>query len=143
MTASSASWKHLDLPTAREDLRVDASFSEADAEQIMRGFTPRTMEDKWFIYYEGGWLRFHRSWTGAFIYALRLQPFSAGYLVNESWVNRDPSQYNGKDTTYDRQFVRYLIDTILLKKAVPFAKPSGASPPNTGGSDNTSAEREG
>jgi hypothetical protein len=40
MIASSASWKRLEPPIEREDLELDASFSDADAERIMRGLSP-------------------------------------------------------------------------------------------------------
>ena len=82
----------------------------------MLGVIPEQMEDKWFIYHEDGWLRFHRSWTGAFIYALRLEGTPSGVRVAESWVNRDRQHYNADDTAYDRKLVRFLIDAFLLKK---------------------------
>ena len=83
----------------------------------MLGLVPGQMEDKWFVYYEDGWLRFHRSWTGAFIYALCLDGSPAGVRVIDSWVNRNQQQYAGSDTDYDRKLVSFLIDAFLLKKA--------------------------
>jgi hypothetical protein len=124
--AGSTSWKHLPPPSRREDLAFRAEFTHAEAERVMQGLVPERMEDKWFIYFEDGWLRFHRSWTGAFIYALRLEESSAGARVAESWVNRDPDQYRGSDTEYDRRLVRFLIDAFLLGKAVSFPLPAGA-----------------
>jgi hypothetical protein len=114
--ATGASWKHLPEPSHKEDLRFTAPFTEKEAEQLVLGFVPGQMEDKWFIYFESGWLRFHRSWTGAFIYALRLDGSGSGVRVLESWVNRDTSQYRLNDSEFDRRFVRYLIDVLLLKK---------------------------
>jgi hypothetical protein len=114
--ATGASWKHLPEPSHKEDLRFTALFTEEEAEQLVLGFVPEHMEDKWFIYFENGWLRFHRSWTGAFIYALRLDGSSSGVRVLESWVNRDTSQYRLNDSEFDRRLVRYLIDVLLLKK---------------------------
>jgi len=126
MAAASSSWKRRELPVEREDLKLEAFFTDADAEEMMQGFIPKQMEDKWFIYFEDGWLRFHRSWTGAAIYALRLEGSPAGVRVIESWVNRNPAQYTLKDTEFDRKLVTYLIDSILLKKSVPFPTPPGA-----------------
>ena len=123
MAATSSSWKRLEAPAEREDLKLQALFTDADAEQMMQGFIPREMEDKWFIYFEDGWLWFHRSWTGAVVYAVRLDGSSAGVRVVESWVNRNPEQYKLKDTEFDRKLVTYLIDSILLKKSVPFPTP--------------------
>lgn len=84
---------------------------------MKHGFVPEEMEDKWFIYFDEGWLFFHRSWSGALIYALRLEDSPEGVRVVESWVNRDPQQYSGTDTEYDRTLVRFLIDALLLKKS--------------------------
>jgi hypothetical protein len=125
-TATNASWKHLPAPLEREDLAFEALFTEAEAVAIRRGLVPEAMEDKWFIYFADGWLNFHRSWTGALIYALRLDDTPSGTTVSESWVNRCASQYAGTDTAYDRQLVRFLIDALLLKKKdVSFPMPSG------------------
>jgi hypothetical protein len=128
MNATSASWKHLDPPAERENLGFEGTFTDAEAEQVMRGVIPQQMEDKWFIYFDDSWLRFHRSWTGAFIYALRMDGSPAGTRVVESWVNRDPQQYAGRDTEYDRKLVRFLIDALLLRKLnVTFPMPQNAS----------------
>jgi hypothetical protein len=128
MHATNTSWKHLPPPSKREPLAFEALFSDAEAKQLIIGLVPEQMEDKWFIYYEDDWLRFHRSWTGAFIYALRLDGSPSGVRVVESWVNRDPEQYKADDTAYDRKLVRFLIDVFLLKKSgVTFPMPAGSS----------------
>jgi hypothetical protein len=123
MPATSSSRKRLDLPQERENLDFQAVFTDREGDEMRQGFLPSQMEDKWFIHFEEGWLRFHRSWTGVAIYALRLEQSPAGIRVTESWVNRNPEQYNVKDTEYDRKLVRYLIDTILLKRSAPFPTP--------------------
>jgi hypothetical protein len=126
--ANSSSWKHLPPPSERESLGFEALFSDAEAEQMMIGLVPREMEDKWFIYHEDSWLRFHRSWTGICIYALRLEPSPSGIRVLDSWVNRDPEQYKASDIAYDRKLVRFLIDAFLLKKPdAVFPMPAGAA----------------
>ena len=103
------------LPDERESLRFDALFTDADAEHLMLGLIPQEMEDKWFVYFENGWLRFHRSWTGHCIYALRLDGCPVGVRVVESWANRNPQQYTGTDIAEDRARVRSLIDRLLRK----------------------------
>lgn len=89
----------------------------------MHGLIPQQMEDKWFIYFESGWLSFHRSWSGVCIYALRLDGSPAGVRVVESLVNRNLEQYQATDTDYDRKLVQFLIDALLLGKAVSFPMP--------------------
>jgi hypothetical protein len=59
------------LPESRADLSFAESYTAGEFERIKRGVIPREMEDKWFVFYEEPWLYFHRSWTGACIYAVR------------------------------------------------------------------------
>lgn len=124
--ATSSSWKHLPDPSKKEDLQFSMFFTDEEAERLMFGLIPQQMEDKWFIYFSDGWLRFHHSWTGAVIYAIRLDGSPAGVRVIESWVNRDPEQYSATDTEYDKKLLRFLIEAFLLKEAdVIFPLPSG------------------
>lgn len=116
MVATAISWKHLPAPAERENLAFEASYSSEEFSLIQEGFLPKDMEDKWFIYYDDGWLRFHRSWTGTFIYAVKFEAMSDGVRAVESWANRDSEQYRWKNIEYDRQSVRYVIDRLLLKK---------------------------
>ena len=95
-------------------------FPDSDAEKIMKGFVPVDMEDKWFIYYEAGWLYLHRSWTGASIYWIKLDGNPTGVRVVDSWVNRDPEEYKETDIEYDRQMLNFLIRRILLSEEVNF-----------------------
>ena len=126
MRAMATSWKHLPPPAEREPLGFEALFTDAAAEQLMLGLVPDQMEDKWFVYFDDGWLRFHRSWTGAFVYALRLDGSPAGVRVVDSWVNRNQQQYAASDTAYDRKLVQFLIDAFLLKKSgATFPMPVG------------------
>lgn len=116
-TATAASWKHLPAPERRVPLgyeeRFDPWLDAATAECLLRGLVPEAMEDKWFIYFDAGWLRFHRSWTGYFIYALRLEADGDGMRVMESWVSRDSEQYQSTDVAWDRVEVRNLVLMLL------------------------------
>ncbi len=72
------------------------------------------MEDKWFIYCERDWVFFHRSWTGALIFALRLDPTPEGATVAESWVSRDTSEYATEGLDADRGLLNDVIEHVLL-----------------------------
>jgi hypothetical protein len=123
--ATHSSWKTLPAPSRKEPLGFEALFTDEEAEQMMEGLIPNQMEDKWVVYYSEGWLHFHRSWTGALIYCLRLDGSPAGVRVTDSWVNREPEQYKAVDTEYDRRLVRFLIDALLLKRNAVFPMPRG------------------
>lgn len=118
--ATAEDWKTLPLPARREPLNFVALYSDSDGERMLLGLIPESMDDKWFIYAQGGWLYFHLSWSGACIYALRLDGSPFGVRVIESWVNRDPAQYRCTDAEYDRQFLGCLIATLMLDQPAEF-----------------------
>lgn len=62
--ATKSSWKILDAPRQCEPLEYEYVFDDADADRLQLGLIPQEMEDKWFVYFENGWLYLHRSWTG-------------------------------------------------------------------------------
>ena len=131
-SASQSSWKTLPPPKHKEPLQFEAFFDDEEAKQMMKGLVPNSMDDKWFVYFSDGWLKFHRSWTGALIYSLRLDGSPAGVRVVDSWVNREPEQYTATDTEYDRKLVRFLIDALLLKKEAIFPMPASSTTPAPG-----------
>lgn len=116
MTATADSWNHLPEPAEREPLHFEAHFTAAEFEKLRLGLVPRQMEDKWFIYFAEGWLRFHRSGTGIHIFGLRMEASPTGVRVTDSWVNRNMEQYRGQDVAYEQKLVRFLIDALLLEK---------------------------
>jgi hypothetical protein len=102
------------MPDERERLTFSLLFTDADAEQMVKGHVPEDMDDKWFIFFENGWLHFHRSWTGHCIYAVRLDRLPAGVRIAEAWVNRDRDEYNSPSSETDIRMVEQLIRTRLL-----------------------------
>jgi hypothetical protein len=107
--ATRASWKTMPAPKKREPLDVPEIFPDAKAERIKKGHIPVDMDDRWFIYFEDGWLHFHRSWTGAHIFALRLDNCPAGVCVVDGWASRESEQYRSQGTDRDRETVVGLI----------------------------------
>ena len=103
------------FPARYAYLTLDMVFSAAQFERISQGFTPRSMDDRWFIYLDALTLYVYRSWSG---YCLFLVPFRAdmngGYRSVDVRVNRDPSQYRRTDNKYDESCLLLLIDNLLL-----------------------------
>jgi hypothetical protein len=130
--ATKASWKTLEPPKLRAPLGYEYVFNDADAERLREGLIPEAMEDKWFVYFESGWVYLHRSWTGALIYWLKLDGCPAGARVVESWVSREPEQYRETDISYDRLVLDFLLRGLILRHEVPFPtrqKDVAAGPP--------------
>ena len=118
--AARGSWKAQALPEARVRIPFARDFDAGERARIAAGIVPQQMEDKWFIFQEDDWLFFHRSWAGVCIYALRLRPAGSGGGVEEAWANRDPGQYAKTDEAYDARMLAFLIDRLLLGRAVAF-----------------------
>ncbi|MEZ8132037.1 hypothetical protein, partial [Enterovibrio norvegicus] len=103
-------WKTEPFPIKKDDLGYEGFFCDEDAEKIMSGHKPEDMDDKWFIYSEGGWVYFVRSWTGHHIFALQLTGTpTGGVKVIASWVNRNFEQYRSPGKEIDIQIINNLI----------------------------------
>ncbi|MCB0210262.1 MAG: hypothetical protein KDJ52_13070 [Anaerolineae bacterium] len=120
MTATRQSWSNLkSLPDQYALLALQREFTEQEYARICRGFIPRGMEDRWFIYIEGDTLYMHRSWTGYCIYQLCFLKTDTGYAIGEICVNRDPSQYSYSDDHYDEKLLTALLENLLLGGHAP------------------------
>lgn len=118
--ARSTDWKTRPLPRKRTTISLDRMFSKKDMARIRRGVVPRQMEDKWFIYWEGDSLYFHRSWTGFCFYIVRFTEEVAGWRMIEAMVNRNPKQYRETSDEIDRKRIPFLVDVLLLHRNVEF-----------------------
>ena len=111
------------MPSSTAHLPFTQTFTQAEYERLSNGLVPVEMEDKWFIFLEGDWLYFHRSWTGVCIYQIRLRRNENEYIVAEALANREPDQYQEIDAKYDAALLNFLINNFLLGKRTPFPLP--------------------
>ena len=114
--ATRQSWKTLPLPVERECFELPLFFSDDEAERLSAGHIPEDMDDKWFIFFEAGWLYFHLSWTGSCIFALRLDGSPAGVRVAECWACRDRKVYKSSGVADEREMIEDLIRSRLLQR---------------------------
>jgi ADP-ribosyl-[dinitrogen reductase] hydrolase len=61
--ATKDTWNNIPMDNHKH-LEIYLEFTESQFNKMKNGLIPEEMEDKWFIYYEKGFLHFHRSWTG-------------------------------------------------------------------------------
>lgn len=107
-------WKTKPIPEKRENFGYENFFSDADAETLLRGFKPRDMDDKWFVYSDAGWVYFVRSWTGHHIFGLKLWSTTAGgSRVIESWVNANTDEYNSPGKEASIQLIKRLLQNLF------------------------------
>ena len=99
-------------------IAVALQFTVKQFSKIIKGLIPQQMEDKWFIYYEDGWLYFHRSWTGFGIYKAKLEKVNTGYVINEFWAERNEIKYRNTNDEEDIETFSFLIAAGLLHEDV-------------------------
>jgi hypothetical protein len=114
-------------PQKRSLIPVDRHFTPAEMDRIKRGVIPMEMEEKWFIFFKGNRLYFHRSWTGFCVYVAHFKRGQDGHVLHLIEANRDRKQYGEQDDAYDRRLFCYLIDLLLLGRQTPFPKRVGES----------------
>lgn len=100
-------------PILREWFDFPLSFSSEQGDKLRRGHIPLMMEDRWFVFYENGWLYFCRNWTGASIFGLRLTATPDGMVSSECWASRDPEHYHCDTIASDKALLKEIICFIL------------------------------
>ncbi len=118
--ATRQDWDTKPLPDAHTSINVHRDFSFGEMARIEAGLLPEAMEDKWFIYFEGNHLYFHRSWSGVCVYIGHFVENDGVYTMTSIDANRDADEYSGIDDGYDVKMVFFLIDLLLLGKDVEF-----------------------
>ncbi|MBR0651131.1 hypothetical protein GXW78_15775 [Roseomonas terrae] len=111
---------HPPMPARQGSFSLDRTYPPFDAWMIARGFVPTVMEEKWFIYLEGGRLLFRRSWTGILVYEVEAGWRGDELHLGQVRVNRDPEQYGETQDDHDRRLLAYLITVVLLGDYAPF-----------------------
>jgi hypothetical protein len=72
------------------------------------------MEDHWFIFAEDDVVHFHRSWTGAEVYALRLRRLpDGGAEVDELYVTAEVAEMSVKDEEKFHWTWNVVLDALL------------------------------
>jgi alpha-galactosidase len=112
MIATSKSWP-IDEFTASHKLYISLVISSEDMQSVKAGFVPRVMENKWFIYMEGNYLYFHRSWTGMAVYRVKFEQEGNSYIATEALMQ----SYEGCGSEeYNAAEIVRLIHHYLLRK---------------------------
>ena len=91
------------------------------------------MEDKWFVYYEGRELFFHRSWTGQPVYRISLATLEdGGAEVTETLWSKELAVASKDGPDYQARLLGFLVANLLLGQSLPFPLPSNLREPMPG-----------
>ena len=113
-------WSNEDFSKPIE-LDTNYRLGETEYARIRYGLFPEEMEDKWFVYFEDGKLRFHRSWTGLKTYEAEITKDDTSYIISKLRVERDPEIYKCTDDQTDLDSFIYLLARGII--GVPIAPP--------------------
>jgi hypothetical protein len=121
--ANRKSWKTEERSVAMIRVPYHDTFSDDEMTQIRLGIVPRSMDEKWFIFFEQPFLFFHRSWTGRLIYRLEMDADATSTRVKDARVVDDPELYRRQSDEYEVNLISFLIRRMLLHENVPFPVP--------------------
>jgi hypothetical protein len=127
-TATPQDFKIESLPHRHVTINVNLSYSNIQKKKIIKGFIPKAMEDKWFIFFDRGILNFHRSWTGFCVYRVYCREEDNKFFLTHADVNRDPEQYKETNDDFDQQMISFLVNVLLLKNQDRFPSNDGSEP---------------
>lgn len=115
MRIKKGNWKNYPMSSKRERLKINKHYDINELTKIQEGHLPKSMDDRWFIYYQDDWLYFHRSWTGYCIYEVKLKITEEGADIDEAWMSSDLKHYRSMGRNEDLNILSDLIEYKLLK----------------------------
>lgn len=104
----------LDHLPLRTDLPLERTFTQAEVDLLKQGFSAHSMDVKWSMVFEDGWLAFFRTWWPVPIFLLHLSEEADGARIDQAYANRDTDSYSGTDTEEEMRLITFLIDRLLL-----------------------------
>ena len=111
------SWKNSPIIEPKEVV-FRRRFNDTEYSLLIRGLIPEVMEDKWFIYFEDGWLYFHKSWTNQGLYKAQITRIDDQWGIESFFVERSPEMNINANDDLDWMIMDYLIGRGLLKKNI-------------------------
>lgn len=117
--------KQKPLPAERAVLDLEMVVDGQAWQELQKGFTPQSEQDKWVITSQENTLFFGRSSSGSCIFEAHFAPLENGeYQLTAAYANRHPAEYRNQDGDYDSRLLIYLIRRLLLNHPVPFPQPA-------------------
>lgn len=92
-TANKNSWKTIPMDIPHK-ITISLYLSEKQYLHLIKGFIPKDMDEKWFIYFENGVIHLHRSWTGYEIFNAPIYKVEESYFIPYFIVEKNTKKYN-------------------------------------------------
>ncbi len=114
--ASAEQWETVFMPEKMVGIDFARVFSEQEFERIKLGMSPRSMDDKWFVYFEGGHLYCHRSWTGICIFDVQIENIGNEFVTTQVLANNHEFQESSISLERHNYILNFLF-TLMCKEA--------------------------
>ncbi|MEQ9398173.1 MAG: hypothetical protein RJQ04_03305 [Longimicrobiales bacterium] len=103
-------------PVSYED-----EFTPAQWGVIERGYLPRVMEERWFVWVGADAVHMHRGWTGNELYRAYYEPLGQGARIVSADYEGASERYRAGHPTHERDMIRWLLRGLLLgQRSVPY-----------------------
>ena len=87
ISATKFDWKCERKPKCTDYSLVKYVFPYKTLEKLKNGCVPKSMDEKWFYYYDNGTICFYRSWTGILMFSLILNERTNEHILIKFYNN--------------------------------------------------------
>lgn len=110
--ATSSDWKTAPMPESAEEIsiiKLAIPISPECMAILQKGHIPQEQEDHWFMYCDGEYIRYYRSWSGQCAFLAHYHKEEECYFIDELTINRALAEFGVNGTESGVWLFRYLI----------------------------------
>lgn len=110
--AISSDWKTEPMPESAEEIsiiKLAIPISYEAMAILQKGHIPQEQEDHWFMYCDGEYIRYYRSWSGQCAFVAHYHKEEDCYFIDELTINRALAEFGVNGTEAGVWLFRYLI----------------------------------
>ena len=110
--AISSDWETEPMPESAEEIsiiKLAIPISPECMAILQKGHIPQEQEDHWFMYCDGEYIRYYRSWSGQCAFVAHYHKEEESYIIDELTINRALAEFGVNGTEAGVWLFRYLI----------------------------------
>ena len=110
--AISSDWETEPMPESAEEIsiiKLAIPITYEDMAILQKGHIPQEQEDHWFMYCDGEYIRYYRSWSGKCAFIAHYHKEEECYFIDELTINRALAEFGVNGTEAGVWLFRYLI----------------------------------
>ena len=110
--AISSDWKTEPMPESAEEIsiiKLAIPITYEDMAILQKGHIPQEQEDHWFMYCDGEYIRYYRSWSGKCAFIAHYHKEEECYFIDELTINHALAEFGVNGTEAGVWLFRYLI----------------------------------